>query len=98
MSPDLIAVRKHWTIQHVLDFVRMHGKDSETLNVVYVVDSAHKLIDDLRIRQVLLASPRQTIEDLMDDQFIALKATDDERTSVDVFRRYDRTALPVVDD
>ncbi len=98
MTPDLIAVRKHWTIQHVLDYIRNHGKDSETLNVVYVVDSTHKLIDDLRIRQVLLASPHQTIEDLMDSAFVALKVTDDKRSAVELFRTYDRTALPVVDD
>jgi magnesium transporter len=98
MTPDLVAVRKHWTIQHVLDYVRHHGNDSETLNVVYVVDATHKLIDDLRIRQVLLAPPSQTIADLMDDTFVALKTTDDQRTAVELFRRYDRTALPVVDD
>ena len=36
MSPECIAVRSHWTIQHVLDHIRKHGHDSETLNVVYV--------------------------------------------------------------
>ena len=30
--------RKEWTVKHVLDHVRTHGKDSETLNVLYVVD------------------------------------------------------------
>ncbi len=98
MTPDFISVRSHWTLHHVLDYVRSHGKDSETLNVVYVVDAEHRLIDDLRIRQVLLASPNRAIEDLMDHNFVALKATDDKRTAVDLFRRYDRTALPVVDD
>ena len=98
MTPDFIAVRQHWTIQHVLDYVRAHGKDSETLNVVYVVDADHRLIDDLRIRQLLLAPVRQTIRDLMDEQFVALRVTDDKSQAVEAFRRYDRTALPVVDD
>lgn len=97
MTPDFIAVRQHWTIQHVLDHVRSHGKDSETLNVVYVVDAEHRLVDDLRIRQILLAPVRQTLRDLMDDQFVALHTTDDKSQALDIFRRYDRTALPVVD-
>ncbi len=98
MSPDCIAVRSHWTIQHVLDHIRKHGQDSETLNVVYVVDADHKLIDDLRIRQVLLAASTQTIHDLMNHNFVTLSAKDPKRSAVEVFRRYDRTALPVIDE
>lgn len=98
MSPECIAVRSHWTVQHVLDHIRKHGQDSETLNVVYVVDADHKLIDDLRIRQVLLASPTQTIHELMNHNFVALSAIDPKRSAVEVFRRYDRTALPVTDE
>src|SRR5439155_912839 len=54
MTPDFIAVREDWTVKEVLDFVREHGQDSETLNVIYVVDDRGKLIDDLRIREFLL--------------------------------------------
>ena len=98
MTPHFVAVRSHWTVQHVLDHIRQHGLDSETLNVVYIVDHNHKLIDDLRIRQILLARPQQNLDDLLDQTFVALKATDPKRSAVEVFRRYDRTALPVVDD
>lgn len=98
MSPDFVAVRSNWTVEHVLDHVRRHGQDSETLNVVYVVDLDMHLIDDLRIRQILLAPVNITIERLMDRNFVNLKATDLKRSAIEVFRRYDRTALPVVND
>ena len=98
MTPHFVAVRSHWTVQHVLDHIRQHGLDSETLNVVYIVDHDDKLIDDLRIRQVLLALPQQHLDELLDHTFVALKATDPKRSAVEVFRQYDRTALPVVDD
>ncbi len=98
MTPHFVAVRSRWTVQHVLDHIRQHGQDSETLNVVYIVDHDHKLIDDLRIRQILLARPHQNLEELLDHTFVALRATDPKRSAVDVFRQYDRTALPVVDD
>jgi magnesium transporter len=97
MTPHVVCIRQHWTIQHVLDHIRLHGQDSETLNVVYVVDDHHQLIDDLRIRQLLLADPRRVIQELMNERFVALHAGDDKRTAVEVFRTYDRTALPVVD-
>lgn len=97
MTPDYVSVRKDWTIKRVLDHVRTHGKDSETLNVVYVTEESGKLIDDLRIRNVLLAPVHSYVRDIMDDQFVALTVTDDKRHAVEVFKKYDRTALPVVD-
>src|SRR4051812_13073465 len=48
MTPDFIAVAEEWTVQQVLDFVREQGRDSETLNFIYVVDERGKLIDDVR--------------------------------------------------
>ena len=38
----------------MLDYIRAHGQDSETLNVIYVVDEHGLLIDDIRIREFLL--------------------------------------------
>ena len=58
MTPHYVAVREHWTVREVLDYVRAHGQDSETLNVIYVVDEQGLLIDDIRIREFLLAAAR----------------------------------------
>jgi magnesium transporter len=97
MTPDYIVVREQWTILDVLDYIRAHGQDSETLNVIYVVDEHGVLIDDIRIRELLLASPGQRIADLMDRRFVALNAAGDQATAVAVFRAEDRSALPVTD-
>ena len=97
MTPDYVAVRQDWTMEQVLAHVRRHGSDSETLNVLYIVDEHGKLHDDVRIREVLLADADKRVADLMDGEFVALTATDDQETAVAAFRRYDRTALPVVD-
>jgi magnesium transporter len=97
MTPDYVVVRKEWTMRHVLDHIRAHGRDSETLNVIYIVDDQNKLIDDLRIREILLASLHTHVADVMDNKFVSLAATDDKKKAVEVFRKYDRIALPVVD-
>jgi len=97
MTPDYLAVREDWTVQQVLDYIRRYGRESETLNVVYVVDSAGKLVDDLRIRDILLADPNTPVSELMDGHVVSLKATDDEEAAVQVFSEYDLVALPVTD-
>lgn len=97
MTPDYVRVRKDWTIEQVLDHIRRHGHDSETLNVIYVIDDSGILIDDIRIRNILLGSPQTRISDLMDNRFVALKATDYQETAIAVFKREDRYVLPVTD-
>jgi magnesium transporter len=97
MTPNYVAVREEWTVREVLDYVRAHGQDSETLNVIYVVDSRNLLVDDVRIREFLLAPLDRRVAELLDRRFVALKATDDQEAAVGVFRQYDRTALPVTD-
>lgn len=97
MTPDYIAVREQWTLQYTLEYIRTHGQDSETLSLVYVVDEQGVLIDDIHIRSLLLAPPDNTMADLMDHQFVALRATDDQEAAISVFEREHRTALPVTD-
>lgn len=97
MTPDYVRVRREWTVEHVLDHIRRHGSDSETLSMIYVVDERGVLIDDVRIREFLLAQPETRVSELMDEKFVALKATDDQEAAVSVFRREDRNALPVTD-
>lgn len=97
MTPDWVAVKPQWTVRDALDHIRHFGRDSETLNVVYVVARGGRLVDDIRMRELLLTDPEAPIENLMDSQFVALQATDDQEEAVAVFRRHDRTALPVVD-
>jgi magnesium transporter len=97
MTPDYLSIRETWTVQEVLDYVRAHGHDSETLNVLYVVDEHGVLVDDVRIREFLLTTLTSRVSDLMDRRFVALKATDDQTTAVTLFRSSDRSALPVTD-
>src|SRR5213075_338951 len=97
MTPDFIQVKEDWTVQHVLDYVRQFGRDRETLNFVYVVDERGKLIDDVRLREFLLRPLTTKVSEIRDQTFAALNVTDSRENALNVFRRYDRAALPVVD-
>jgi magnesium transporter len=97
MTPDYIAVRENWTVGQVFEYIRHNGKDKETLLVLYVVDERGRLIDDIRIRKFLLAPLDARVEELMDASLISLNAFDEQEKAIEVFREYDREALPVVD-
>jgi magnesium transporter len=97
MNPEFVSIREEWTIQQTLDYIRENGRDSETLNVIYVTDESGRLIDDLRIREILIRPVATKIADFRDNKFVALRATDAQDTALNVFRKYDRNTLPVVD-
>jgi len=97
MTPDYIAVKKHWNVAKVLEHIRRYGVNSETIDVIYVIDDKGILLDDLRIRNVLLAGPEQLVSDLTDDRLISLNAYDPQEEAIEVFRMNNRVALPVVD-
>lgn len=97
MTPEFIAVKLDWTVRQVLDYIREHGRDSETINVIYVVDDIGRLLDDISIREFLLVPPDYFVRQLADFKFLALTVTSDISTAVNLFRRTSRTALPVID-
>src|ERR1700748_1978241 len=77
MTPDYIAVQKDWTARQVIRHIRAVGKDSETIDVIYVVDDHGVFIDDIRIREIILADPDKKMEDVIDNRYIALHVDDD---------------------
>src|SRR5216110_748018 len=92
MTPDFIAVKEDWTVKEVLDYVREHGQDSETLNFIYVVDERGKLIDDLRIRNFLLRPLNTRVDEIMDRSFVHLTVNETQEEALNIFRKYDRAA------
>ncbi|HZJ73574.1 MAG TPA: magnesium transporter [Perlabentimonas sp.] len=97
MTPEYVAIKPRYTVAEALDHIRHYGRNSETLNVIYIVDDDWKLVDDIRIRDIILATPEQKIADLMDQRFEALNAFDDQEDAIQIFRNQDRVALPVID-
>jgi magnesium transporter len=98
MTPDYIAVKKSWDVNRVLTHIRQFGKNSETIDVIYVLGDKGVLLDDIRIREILLVDPDTKVSQLMDGRLISLKATDPQEEAINVFRMNNRVALPVTDE
>ena len=98
MSPDYLSVKKDWDINQVLDHIRTYGHESETLNVIYVVDDNGKLKGELLARTLLLSTPEKTVSEIIaEEKIITLTASQDQADALEAFKRYDSVALPVVD-
>ena len=98
MTPDYVYVYEYNTVAEVLNIIRRWGTNSETIDVIYVINAAGELIDDIRIRDFILALPEVKVSDLMDERFTALKVNDDQEIASEVFKMNNRNALPVTDE
>ena len=97
MTPDYVAVHPQWTVEEALTHVRRVGRDAETVNRIYVVDDQGLLIDDIRLRSLVLSPGKAHIQDLMDNAYVSVSAFADREEAVEAIQRYDVVALPVLD-
>ena len=96
MNPDYVYVYPHNTVEEVFDTIRKYGKNSEAINVIYVINQAGELLDDIRIGEFILSDPGTKVSELMDERVISLKAYDDQESASEIFKMNNRVALPVV--
>ncbi len=96
MTPDYIYVYEHDTVEDVLNTIRKYAKNSETIDVIYVINDKGELLDDIRIKDFIMASADKQVNELMDGRVITLHAEDDQEVANEVFKMNNRVALPVV--
>lgn len=96
MTPDYVVVKPDWTIEKAIKHIKKMGEDAETINMIYVEDDNLKLLDDVPIRRFLLADPEQTVNEIMDRDFISIQALADQEEAYKMIKKYDMNVLPVV--
>jgi magnesium transporter len=97
MNPDYIEVKDNFTVQDALNKIRKLGRTIENINFIYIIDDNEKLIDDINLKELLIAAPDTRLSELSDKKYIALHVTDDQENATSVFRKNNRAVLPVVD-
>jgi magnesium transporter len=96
MTPDYLYVYENDTVEDVLNTIRKFAKSSETIDVIYVINERGELLDDIRIKDFIMATPDKKVNELMDGRFIALNAEDDQEVANEAFKMNNRVALPVI--
>ena len=95
INTTFTTVRKEWTIGQAIEHLRRFYSDTPAANVIFVVDSGGKLIDDIPIRRLVLNEHSKKIEDIMDGFYVKLEIQDSIEDAIQKFKEYDRVALPV---
>jgi magnesium transporter len=97
MFPDVMALRRDWTVEESLQFLRHEGPDVEQPFYLYVVDDAQRLIGVVGLRALVTAVPETPIAAILDSDIHSVGADEDREVAAERMRHYSLQALPVVD-
>jgi magnesium transporter len=61
MTPDYVYVYPDYTIDEVFKTIRKYARNSETIDVIYVINEKGELIDDVKIKNIILSSPEKKV-------------------------------------
>ena len=95
VNTEFASISEDMTIEKANEYLRNNQTDTETANVIYVVDKEGKLIDDIPVRRLVLNAPEKHISEIMDGYCVKLDIDDSAEEAITKFREYDRTVLPV---
>lgn len=97
MTVEYVDLKGHITVNQAIERIRKVGVDSETINICYVLDPQRKLVGTVGLRSLLLSDGDDVIEDIMNENVIAINTLMDQEEVAKQFKKYDFTAMPVVD-
>jgi len=94
MTPKYAWIYPDMTAAAALDKIRHTGQGKETLNWIYVIDADGKLVEDVRLANLVLAPAESNVMAIDDPELVSVRATDDRDTVLKAFEKYDRGVLP----
>ena len=97
MTVEYVALKENMTVAQAIERIRSVGLDSETINICYVLDSKRRLVGTVALRYLLLSREDEAIEDIMNENVISINTLMDQEQVAAQFKKYDFTAMPVVD-
>ena len=96
MTPEYVRLREDMTVAQAFEAIRKQGENAETVYTCYVVER-NRLKGVVSARSLLLSEPHTPINEIMDDNVVTVKVTDDQEYVAREMQRYDFTAMPVLD-
>ena len=96
MTPEYVRLRSTQTVTEALNTIRQVGNKAETVYTCFVVLRS-RLVGVVSAKDLLLANPDDKIADIMDDNIIFCRVTDDQEYVSREMQRYGFMTMPIVD-
>jgi len=97
MTPEYVRIKGNLTVKEALDTVRRNGEDKETIYTLYVTDQTRKLEGVVSLKELIMASPEDKVEEIMNTQVVNVTTDTDQEEVARLLQERDMLAVPVVD-
>lgn len=97
MTTEFVELRPKMTAEEAILHLRRSGINKETINNCYICAKGRQLMGVVTIRDLIMASSEETMEDLMEENIISVSTLEDQETVARQFSKYGFLAMPVVD-
>lgn len=96
MTKELISISSKQTVGDVLDKLRDAAPNAEIVYYLYVVDPDETLVGVVSLRDLIIATPDEVIEDIMNNHAVSVVEDLDQEEVGKLIQKYDFLAVPVV--
>ncbi|HHV59089.1 MAG TPA: magnesium transporter [Clostridiaceae bacterium] len=97
MTIEYVDLKKEMSVKQALEHIKETGVDKETIDTCYVIDSMRILEGVISIRKLVLSEESTIIKDIMETDVVYVHTHDDQEKIASLFKKYDFTSMPVVD-
>ena len=97
MTVEYVDLKENQTVGEAIERIRKVGLDSETINICYVLDNKRTLVGTVALRYLLISDADAVIGEMMHRNVVSLHTLMDQEEVARQFRKYEFTAMPVVD-
>ncbi|WP_300452899.1 magnesium transporter [Fusobacterium sp.] len=97
MTVEYVSLKSDMNIGQALNHIKKVGIDNETIDICYVIDNQRKLVGFISLKSLIFLDDIIPLVDAMETNVISTTTTDDQEVIASLFRKYDLTSMPVVD-
>lgn len=97
MTPEVVTLPEHLSVERALARIRMRGRDAESVYTLPVVDNGRRLLGVVELRDLVLSAPEVEVSDLITAEPISVRATDPAEDAARLMQETNHLNLPVVD-
>lgn len=96
MTKEFVRLSVESTAKEVIEELRESAPDAETIYYLYVVDKDQRLAGVVSLRDLIIAVPEMTVDEIMSTQVVSVNENEDQEDVARLIQEYDFLAVPVV--
>ena len=98
MDFDIVTIRDDISLEVALRYLRKIKKLPELTDKLFVVNRSQKILGVLSLKKIVVNEPELMVKDVMAQDAVLFKDSDDAAEAAKAFERYDLVTAPVVND